>query len=137
MIDAKPAPARCPEIRRSDIELMCRATDDFSPLHLDQEFSRAAGHPDVVVPGTMLLGWVGDYLVTWAGGFENLRRWQIRFVAPIWPGESVTLEGVIVGKTSDGCIETCAGEVVATGSDGRVVGKATAEFTIRKGGAAS
>ena len=136
MIDPHPTPARCPEIRRSDIALMCSATDDFSPLHLDAAFARKAGHPDVVVPGTMLLGWVGDYLVTWVGEFGNLRRWQIRFVAPLWPGESVTLEGAIVGKSSDGCVEIYTGEVVATGADGRVVGRATAEFTNRKEGAA-
>ena len=115
-------------IGRVDIAWICVATDDPSPLHLDEPFAVGLGHRSVVVPGTMLVGWVGQYFEEWAGGQDKLRQWRVRFVAPVWPGDQLTFAGQVTG---DECVDgerRCNGEVIATAPDGRVVAKAWVTF---------
>ena len=120
-----PDPFVTPEISRVDIAWICVATGDPSSLHLDEKFAQAAGYPSVVVPGTMLLGWIGQYLESWAGGAENLKRWKIRYTAPVWPGERIKLSGSVVEGAGEPGELNC--EVAAAAeSDGRVLAKASA-----------
>jgi acyl dehydratase len=110
-----------PVITRVDVAWTCLATNDPSPLHLDERFAvEKAGHPSIVVPGTMLLGWVGEYLEAWAGGPEKISKWTIRFSAPVWPGEAIRLEGRPTGEAK--------GELTARTTEGREVARVTVEF---------
>lgn len=122
----------CPVISRVDIAWNCVATDDPNPLHLDPGFAvKIAGYQDVVVPGTMLVGWVGEYLEEWAGGPANLLSWRIRFVAPVWPGEQIKLSAgpLVEGPPHNGERRgTC--EVTATTIEGRVVARVNAELRL-------
>lgn len=120
----------CPPINRVDIAWTCVATDDPNPLHLDQEFAmEKAGYADVVVPGTMLVGWVGEYLEEAAGGTENLREWSIRFMEPVWPDEQIALDGeVTMNEMLQGhCL------ITAKTQTGRLVARITAEFCSASG----
>jgi len=122
-----PPPTReCPIITRVDIAWVCVATDDPSPLHLDDAYAHEAGHPSVIVPGTLLLGWVGQFLEDWAGDPGNVESWDIRFQSPIWPGEQVTLVGELL-EGANGADDT-VGVVRATTRDGREVGLANVRF---------
>jgi acyl dehydratase len=109
----------CPCITRENIAAVCAATSDASPLHLDDAFARAAGYPSVVAPGTLLLGWIGDYLAHWAGDPRSVEYWDVRFVSPLWLNDQVTLQG----RWRDGLVE-----VSAVTQDGRGAARATARF---------
>ncbi len=118
----------CPVISRVDIAWLCVATDDPNPLHLDIDFARQqAGYQDVVVPGTLMVGWIGEYLEDQAGCPENVLDWRIRFTSPVWPGEQIRLTGKVVQELAD----TSALEVLAATTDGRVVAKVSAHVGRR------
>ncbi|MCU1481272.1 MAG: MaoC family protein [Subtercola sp.] len=104
-----------PPISRVDIAWTCVATDDPSPLHLDEPFATALGHPSVMAPGTMLLGWTGELLERIAGSPQALVSWTIRFVRPVWPGDQLTI----------GPADAASGEtsLIATRADGTVVAR--------------
>ena len=118
-MNAPPADRACPRISRDNIAGVCAATNDLSPLHLDDAFARAAGYPSVVAPGTLLLGWIGNYLADWAGDARNVERWDIRFMSALWLDDQVTLKGRWGDKGA---------EVRAVAQDGREAARATAQF---------
>ena len=125
-----PAEFLCPVVNRVDMAWTCVATDDPNPLHLDHHFAvEKAGYQDVVVPGTMLVGWVGEYLEDWAGGIRNLLGWRIRFVAPVWPGEQIKLSpaGMTEQVGDDGALSVRC-ELTATTTGGKMVARVNAEF---------
>jgi acyl dehydratase len=115
----------CPEVTRVDIAWTCVATDDPGRLHLDEEFAvREAGHASVMAPGTMLLGWIGEHLERLAGGPEMLQAWSVRFTAPVWPGDIITLAPASPDQPPDKTGAT----VTATNERGAVV--ATARYRL-------
>lgn len=127
----RPAPSFTSHpVARVDIAWMCVATDDPSPLHLDEPYAQALGHRSVVVPGTMLIGWLAQYFEEWAGGQEKLRTWRVRFVSPVWPGDELSLGGNSTGEelVKGERLQHC--EVTATAPDGRVVAKAWGSFAV-------
>ncbi len=125
MKKAQPVDFICPLISRVDIAWLCVATDDPNPLHLDINFARdEAGYQDVVVPGTLMVGWIGEYLEDYAGAPEKVLDWRVRFTAPVWPGEQIKLTGSIVEETP----ARVNIEVVASTIEGRVVAKIAANL---------
>src|SRR5688500_1196701 len=90
---AVPPEFSSPIVNRVDISWVCVATNDGHPLHLDHVFAQDAGFKDVVVPGHLLIGWMGQYLEDWCGDLRNIVSWKIRFTAPVWPGDQFTLKG--------------------------------------------
>lgn len=121
-----PAEVRCPAVSRVDISWVCVATNDGHPLHLDHVFAREAGFKDIVVPGHLLIGWIGQYLEDWSGDPRNLMRWSLRFTAPVWPGDEITLKGELADEQSSP--DNVKVKVTATSQEGKVVGIATAEL---------
>jgi acyl dehydratase len=115
----------CPVITRVDIAWLCVATDDPNPLHLDIHFAqKEAGYQDVVVPGTLMVGWIGEYLEEFAGQPEKVLDWRIRFTAPVWPGEQINLAGQITEVTQ----ENIKIEVLATTNEGKLVARVSAHL---------
>lgn len=128
MILTPPAERECPVVTREDIARVCAATGDPSPLHLDEKFAHAAGYPNVVAPGTMLLGWVGAFLEDWADGSAAIDNWTITFRSPIWPGDRITLSGSI--SPPEAPDERPVGEIRARAQDGREVSLTTVTFAM-------
>jgi len=124
-----PAKRHCPAINRVDIAWVCVATNDENPLHLDHEFAKNAGYKDVVVPGHLLIGWIGQYLEDWCGGAQNLLNWRLRFTAPVWPGDCICLQGELSEVAAD-IRGATAVTVNAISQEGKVVGIATAELCL-------
>lgn len=115
----------CPVITRVDIAWLCVATDDPNPLHLDINFARdEAGYQDVVVPGTLMVGWIGEYLEDYAGRPEMVLDWRIRFTAPLWPGEQIKLTGTVVEELA----EKVKVEVLASTTEGKLVARISANL---------
>jgi acyl dehydratase len=118
-----------PPVSRVAVSWICVATNDGNPLHLDREFAGSAGFKDVVVPGHILIGWIGQYLEEWCDGDPTrVLGWKIRFTAPVWPGDQFTLTGELASDSvaADVCIVT----VSATSQEGKVCAIATANLRM-------
>jgi acyl dehydratase len=126
---AVPAEVVCPTVSRVDIAWVCVATNDGHPLHLDHTFAQAAGFKDVVVPGHLLIGWMGEYLAQWAGDPRNVMAWKIRFSAPVWPGDKIVLNGAFAEDDQEGPVRSV--KVTATSQDGKAVGIVTAQMRMK------
>ncbi|MGO9360722.1 MAG: MaoC/PaaZ C-terminal domain-containing protein [Xanthobacteraceae bacterium] len=89
------APDRSVDITtRPDQALIYRLCGDRNPLHSDPEFARQAGFPRPILHGMCTYGLtcravLQTYADYDAGAF---RRHAVRFSAPVFPGETVTVD---------------------------------------------
>ena len=114
-----------PPVSRIAVSWICVATNDSNPLHLDLEFAKKAGFKDVVVPGHILIGWVGQYLEELCEDDPTrILSWKIRFTAPVWPGDQFTLKGELSGDNEADGVRTIT--VSAISQENKVCGIATA-----------
>ena len=71
-----------------------QASGDQSRWHLDREYARVAGLPDIIIHGLCTLAFVGRAIAesVAAGDATRLRRLAVRFSRPIFPGSEITTE---------------------------------------------
>ena len=79
-------------ISRIAIARYAGAGGDFNPVHVDEEFARAAGMPSVFAHGLLSAGLLAQYVAHWVGQ-ANVRTFGVRFTGQVWPGDTLTLAG--------------------------------------------
>src|SRR6201998_2915798 len=92
-------PARSPDnvidiATRADQALVYRLCGDRNPLHSDPEFARRAGFPKPILHGMCTFGITCRGILQTYADFDPaaFRRHAARFSAPVYPGETVTLD---------------------------------------------
>ena len=81
-----------PPITRHTLALYCGASGDHNPIHVDIDFARAAGFPDVFSHGMLVMGYLGQAL-TDAVAPHRIRVFSTRFAAITQLGACLTCEG--------------------------------------------
>jgi len=91
-------------VSRVQIARYAGAVGDFNPIHLDDEFARAAGMPSVIAHGPLTLTLAIDRLVAQCGA-DALRSFDARLKAPVFPKDHLSIapvEGGIEVKNQEG-----------------------------------
>ena len=83
-----------PPITRHTLALYCGASGDHNPIHVDIDFAKAAGFPDVFAHGMLVMAYLGQAL-TDAVPPSRLRHFSTRFVAITRLGAKLTCEGTV------------------------------------------
>ena len=83
-----------PPITRHTLALYCGASGDHNPIHVDIDFAKAAGFPDVFAHGMLVMAYLGQAL-TDAVPPSRLRSFSTRFVAITQLGAKLTCEGTV------------------------------------------
>ena len=96
-------PLVLPPITRHLLALYCGASGDHNPIHVDLDFARAAGMPDVFAHGMLSAAWLGRLLTRWVPQ-QALRALDIRFAALTRVGETITCTGRVVEVQADGLL---------------------------------
>ncbi len=81
-----------PPISRHTLALYCGASGDHNPMHVDIDFAKAAGFPDVFSHGMLVMGYLGQAL-TDAVLPSRIRAFSTRFAAITQLGAQLTCEG--------------------------------------------
>jgi len=81
-----------PPITRHTLALYCGASGDHNPMHVDIDFARKAGFPDVFAHGMLVMAYLGQAL-TDAVSPRNIRAFSTRFAAITQLGARLTCEG--------------------------------------------
>jgi acyl dehydratase len=94
-----PVPTRSPDQSvdiptRADQALIYRLCGDRNPLHSDPEFARRAGFPKPILHGMCTFGITCRGILQTYADFDPaaFRRHAARFSAPVYPGETVTID---------------------------------------------
>lgn len=80
-------------LQRADIVRYAGASGDFNPIHIDDDYARASGSPEVFAMGMLPAGYLAHALCDWMGGPHGLRRYKVRFVARVWLGDEIVCRG--------------------------------------------
>ena len=100
---------------------------DSNPIHWDVATVRALGMGDRPVnQGPNNMAYVMTMLTSWAGGYDRLRSFQVRFVSNVFAGDQLISSGVVmaVREVSDGRLVDC--DVRLESAEGLVVLEGTA-----------
>jgi len=90
-------PLQLPPISRSTLALFAGASGDHNPIHIDLDFARSAGMPDVFAHGMLSMAWLGRLLTNWVPQ-QRLRSFEARFVSITHLQNAVTCTGLVVEK---------------------------------------
>ncbi len=94
-----PIPARAPDLSldfdtRPDQALLYRLSGDRNPLHSDPGFARMAGFPRPILHGLCTYGITCRAVLQGFAAYqpERIRSHAARFSAPVFPGETITVD---------------------------------------------
>lgn len=93
-------------INRTDIVRYAGAGGDFNPIHHDETFAQRSGYRSVFGHGLLTAGILSAYTSSWLG-LAALRKYSVRYVSQVWPGDTLLLSGRVesVDSTADGGVE--------------------------------
>ena len=98
--DALPA-LSLPPVDRRTLALFAGASGDHHPIHIDLDYARGAGMPDVFAHGMLGMAWLGRLLTGWAPQ-SRLRRFDVRFQGITHLGNAIRCTGRVVEKLEAG-----------------------------------
>lgn len=122
-------PIQLPAVSRTTLALFAGASGDHNPIHIDLDFARKAGMPDVFAHGMLGMAWLGRLLTGWTPQ-TRLRKFDVRFHGITHLGNAIVCRGLvaeILDHQVVGGTERCARvEVSATNQFGqnKIVGEA-------------
>ncbi|HZZ14027.1 MAG TPA: MaoC family dehydratase [Paraburkholderia sp.] len=94
--DTLPPLALAP-IDRTTLALFAGASGDHNAVHIDLDFARRTGMPDVFAHGMLSMAYLGRLLHCWADQ-RQLRQFGVRFVGITHLGHRITCTGRVVDK---------------------------------------
>jgi len=83
-----------PPITRHRLALYCGASGDHNPIHVDIDFAKQAGFPDVFSHGMLVMAYLGQAL-TDAVEPSRIRSFSTRFAAITQLGAKLICEGTV------------------------------------------
>lgn len=86
-----------PPLSRLTLALYCGASGDHNPIHVDVDFAREAGMPDVFAHGMLSMAWLSRCVTNWVPQ-TALRELQVRFAAITHVGERIRCTGSVIEK---------------------------------------
>ncbi|WP_350297223.1 MaoC family dehydratase [Limnohabitans sp. Rim8] len=86
-----------PPVSRLNLALYCGASGDHNPIHVDIDFVRTTGLPDVIAHGMLSMAWLGRLLTNWVPQ-TAIREYSVRFAAMTHTGEVISCTGEVTDK---------------------------------------
>ena len=114
-----------PAISRHTLALYCGGSGDHNPIHVDSDFAKAAGMPDVFAHGMLSMAYLGQALTGWVPQ-SALRSYGVRFASITWVGNELTCGGTVTEKFEEDGEKRARLEVKAADQDGdiKLIGEA-------------
>lgn len=86
---------KLPPVSRYSLALYCGASGDHNPIHVDSDFAKKAGMPDVFAHGMLSMAYLGRMLTNWQPQ-SQLRKFSSRFAAITQLRDVITCSGQVV-----------------------------------------
>ena len=106
-IGAKLPELALPGISRTTLALFAGGSGDHNPIHIDVDYARTAGMPDVFAHGMLSMAYLGRLVTNWVPQ-RQIRSLSARFVSITPVGAAPVCSGVITA------VDEHNGERVAT-----------------------
>ena len=126
--DELPALAKAP-VDRIQLARYAGASGDFNPVHVDEVYARGIGMPSVYAPGMLVMGFLGQLVSDWARGAQ-LRKYSVRFIKMVWPGDTVVCKGRVVDRFGESGRYYADLELWAENQKGELVMKGSSQVQL-------
>ncbi|MDM0114025.1 MaoC family dehydratase [Variovorax sp. J22R133] len=90
-------PLALPAITRTTLALFAGASGDHNQIHIDTDYARKAGMPDVFAHGMLSMAYLGRLLTQWVDQ-RQIRSFGVRFTGITHLGHQITCSGRVVEK---------------------------------------
>lgn len=130
-----PIPAlTLPAVDRTTLALFAGASGDHNPIHIDLDFARKAGMPDVFAHGMLGMAWLGRLLTNWVPQAQ-LKTFDVRFLGITQVGQVITCSGSVTEKLELDGTPAVRLQIQTTNQYGetRIAGDALVVFPERSG----
>jgi len=77
------------------IDAYAKASGDFNPIHIDEDFARQVGLPGKILHGLWTMAQVARAQTDAGGGPHSLRRLQVQFRGMGLPEHEITVTGTV------------------------------------------
>lgn len=94
VVGAAAEPRVFPPLTRTDFVKYQGASGDFHPLHHDEPYALESGFPSVFSVGMLQAGMLATHVTDWLGP-ARIRRFKVRFVEQMWPGDELRCTATI------------------------------------------
>ena len=114
------------KVTRDTIMSYADATKDYNPIHVDDEFAKKTPFKGIIAHGLTSVAFISELMTR-----EFIRGWffggkiDMRFRAPIKPGDTITIKGKVIEKKSEEGRNLVVCEVVCENQEGVAVIVAT------------
>ena len=119
-----------PPISRLTLALYCGASGDHNPIHVDTDFAKAAGMPDVFSHGMLSMAWLGQVLTRWVPQIA-IRDYSVRFAAITQVGERIFCTGKVLEKFERDGQRCMRVELSSANQDGQIKLKGEAVIALQ------
>ncbi len=119
LVGAELPPLALPPLTRHTLALYCGASGDHNPIHVDIDFAKAAGLPDVIAHGMLSMAWLGRLLTNWVPQ-TDIREFSVRLAAMTQVGEAITATGRVTEKLERDGQTLVRLDIQTTHADGQV-----------------
>ncbi len=114
-------------IDQAHIERYARASGDYNPIHIDQEFAASTQFGGVIAHGMMIAAAISEMMTAAFGrNWADTGKTRIRFRSPVRPGQTITAQGRVrsVVETGHGDRILCSVSVVTENGETAIAGQA-------------
>jgi 3-hydroxybutyryl-CoA dehydratase len=88
------------QMTQEKINKWADAVQDYNPLHVDPEYAKKTKFKSTIAHGPLVISYISEMMSNWlgVGWIEGGRLLDIKFRAPVKPGDKITIRGEVKGK---------------------------------------
>ena len=118
-------------INQDDLVLYANASGDQNPIHIDQNFAKKSGLPDVIAHGMLIMSYLGRLLTNSVPQYQ-IKNFNVQFSNMTYVNQKIICTGKVFEKNSTDGEETVTVALKVEDQQGekKIIGKATISSDI-------
>ncbi|MFM2601023.1 MaoC family dehydratase [Vibrio fortis] len=116
---------------KQTVEAFASVSEDYNPIHLDEDFAKTTQFERPIVHGMLASSLISGLLASKVPGAGSIYLGQsLKFVRPIFVGETVTAKVEVTSVRDDKPIAVISTQVLNANGEVAVDGEATVMYSI-------
>ncbi len=88
--------------KRENLNAYAKASGDFNKIHLDEEFAKSVGLPNIIAHGMLTMGIAGKVVTNWLADPNAIKSFSVKFSSPVVvPDDGVGIDVEFTGRIGE------------------------------------